>query len=51
MNRAIVSECIRSEDRAQVVGVAMAIDGRVLAVDALRHPGPYRRFEPRLLAS
>ncbi len=38
-------------DRAQMVGVAVAIDGRVLAVDRFATPDLYRRYEPRLLAS
>jgi hypothetical protein len=38
-------------DRARMVGVAVAIDGRVLAVERFATPELYRRLEPRLLAS
>jgi hypothetical protein len=38
-------------DRAQMVGVAVVVDGKVLAVDRFANPALYRRIEPRLLAS
>jgi hypothetical protein len=38
-------------DRARMVGVAVAVDGVVLAVDRFASPALYRRLEPRLLAS
>ena len=38
-------------DRAKMVGVAVAVDGKVLAVDRFASPALYRRLEPRLLAS
>ena len=38
-------------DRARMVGVAMALDGVVLAIDRFATPALYRRLEPRLLAS
>jgi hypothetical protein len=38
-------------DRAHMVGVAVAIDGQVLAVERFATPELYRRLEPRLLAS
>ena len=38
-------------DRARMVGVAVAVDGVVVAVDRFAAPGLYRRLEPRLLAS
>ena len=38
-------------DRARMVGVAVAVDGKVLAVDRFANPALYRRLEPRLLAS
>jgi hypothetical protein len=47
----LVEKLASHPDRAQMVGVAVAIDGRVLAVDRFATPDLYRRYEPRLLAS
>jgi len=38
-------------DRERMVGVAVAIDGQVVAIDRFANPELYRRLEPRLLAS
>jgi ARG/rhodanese/phosphatase superfamily protein len=47
----LMAQLAAHPDRARMVGVAVAIDGRVLAVDRFATPDLYRRFEPRLLAS
>lgn len=39
------------EERNQMVGVAVAIDGELVAIDRLATPELYRAFEGRLLAS
>ena len=38
-------------DRPRIVGVAVALDGRVVAIDRFATPSLYRSLEPRLLAS
>jgi len=47
----LVAQLAAHPDRAQMVGVAVAIDGRLLAVDRFATPELYRRLEPRLIAS
>jgi hypothetical protein len=47
----LAAQLAEHPDRGQMVGVAVAIDGRVLAVDRFATPDLYRRYEPRLLAS
>ena len=39
------------EERGQIVGLAVAIDGRLIALDRFSSPELYRKLEPILLAS
>jgi hypothetical protein len=47
----LLSRLAAHPDRDRMVGLAVAIDGRLLAIDRFATPELYRRLEPRLLAS
>jgi hypothetical protein len=47
----VVTELAKVEGRDAMVGVAVAVDGRVIAIEKLRTPALWRAAEPRLLAS
>ena len=47
----LVAQLAAQPDRARMVGVAVAIDGVVVAIDRFATPELYRRLELRLLAS
>jgi hypothetical protein len=49
--RALIEALEAREERSQIVGLAVAIDGKVIAIDRFATPELYRALEPELLAS
>jgi hypothetical protein len=47
----IIKQLESLEERSHIVGFAIAIDGKVMAVDRFATPELYRQLEPELLAS
>ena len=47
----IIAQLMGLEERQQIVGLAVAIDGQVVAIDQLASPELYRQLESELLAS
>jgi hypothetical protein len=47
----LVDELSKREERSHMVGFAVAIDGKIVAIDRFATPELYRQVEPMLLAS
>jgi hypothetical protein len=47
----LVSDVRALPDHDRIVGLALVLDGKVVAVDVLATPALYRAFEPKLIAS
>jgi hypothetical protein len=48
---ALLAQLEAREERSKIVGLAVAIDGQVIAIDRFATPELYRALEPELLAS